>query len=165
MPEEIPGDGDELSQPPSFFPLEGPDEAPSLLRGALIEVDIEGVFAVQQAGSINQFVLLSDGDRKLPIMIGSFEAKAITQALERVQPDRPLTHDLTKSILDRLGGKVERVNIDDLWNTTYYAKIVITTSSDSTEIDSRPSDAIALAIRFDAPIFVAEGILDSAEGF
>jgi uncharacterized protein len=130
--------------------------------GELIEVSIEGVFAAENAGNISRFVLLSDGERKLPILIGPYEAQAISLPLDGTQPDRPMTHDLVRNIMDRLEATLDRVVIDDLWNTIYYAKLYLKSKSDEEiEIDSRPSDAIALAVRFEAPIFVADGILEA----
>ncbi len=165
MPEEYedPEDNENLQDPPPFFPYDGagaPRGAGSL--GELIEVQIEGVFAAENGGSISRFVLVSDGDRKLPITIGPFEAQAIQLVLENTRPDRPMTHDLLKNVLDRLDAVLDRVVIDDFWNTIYYAKLYLKAGKEELEIDARPSDAIALAVRFDAPIFVADGILDAA---
>lgn len=153
---------DNFEDPPSFFPYEsnGSGREPGSL-GELLEVQIEGVFAAESNGSISRFVLLSDGERKLPIVIGPYEAQAISLPLEGTRPDRPMTHDLVRVILDRLGSTLDRVVIDDLWNTIYYAKLYIRTGNEEIEIDARPSDAIALAARFEAPIFVADGILES----
>lgn len=164
MPEEIEGpDGhDDLNQPPAFFPQgPGPDRQREDL-GELVEVQIEGVFAAESSGSISRFVLLSDGERRLPILIGPFEAQAISMPLEGARPDRPLTHDLLRNVMDRLEGRLDRVVIDDLWNTIYYAKLYVKRGTEEYEIDARPSDAVALAIRFDAPVFVADGILEQA---
>jgi bifunctional DNase/RNase len=164
MPEEFEGDApDNLEQPPPFFPYEGNGAArePSDL-GDLIEVQIEGVFAAESGGSISRFVLVSDGERRLPILIGPFEAQAISLPLEGTRPDRPMTHDLLRNVLERLDIPVERIVIDDLWNTIYYAKVYLRKGDEEIEIDARPSDAIAIAVRFDAPIYVAEGILDAA---
>lgn len=161
MPEE--NDGSEhFEEPPPFFPYDGngASRAPGSL-GELVEVSIEGVFAAESNGSISRFVLLSDGERKLPILIGPYEAQAISLPLEGTRPDRPMTHDLVKAVLDRLDTTLDRVVIDDLWNTVYYAKLYIRTSKEEMEIDARPSDAIALAVRFDADIFVADGILEA----
>ena len=97
----------------------------------------------------------------MPIHIGPFEAQAISYPLESSQPDRPLTHDLLKNILDRVELAIDRVVIDDLWSTTFYAKLYIRFSDEELEIDSRPSDAIALAVRAQAPIYVTEQILAS----
>ena len=152
-----------FDEPPAFFPYEsaGPRREPGSL-GELVEVQIEGVFAAESGGNVSRFVLLTDGDRKLPILIGPYEAQAITLPLEGVRPDRPMTHDLIKSIMDRLEADLDRVVIDDLWSTTYYAKLYIKKGKEEFEVDARPSDSIALAVRFDAPIFVADGILDQA---
>lgn len=153
-----------FEEPPSFFPFSGGApmrESGSL--GELVEVRIEGVFAAESNGNISRFVLLSDGLRKLPILIGPFEAQAISLPLEGTRPDRPMTHDLIRAMLDRLAATLDRVVIDDLWNTTYYAKLYIRTDKEEIEIDARPSDAIALSVRFDAPIFVADGILEAGD--
>ena len=160
---ESPGGPDDFKEPPSFFPLEGGehDHVPGSL-GEPVEVQIEGVFAAENAGKISSFVLLSDGQRKLPILIGPFEAQAISLPMEGTRPDRPLTHDLLRTIIDRLNATLDRVVIDDLWNTIYYAKLYLHKGDEEMEIDARPSDAIAMAVRFDAPIFVSEGILDAA---
>lgn len=163
MPEDLPeGEGsDNLEQPPSFFPLDSsaPSREPGNM-GELIEVQIEGIYAADSGGNTSRFVLVSDGDRKLPILIGGFEATAITLPLEGTRPDRPLTHDLIRNILDRLDIRLDRVVIDDLWNGIYYAKLYLRGGKEEMEIDARPSDAIALAVRFDSPIYVADAILD-----
>ena len=168
MPDELegtngPNEPDNLDEPPPFFPREfaGPTREPGE-PGKLVEVSIEGVFAVENSGRLSQFVLLTEGHRRLPILIGPFEAQAISLPLSGDRPERPMTHDLVKAIVDRLGGDVVRVVIDDLWNTIYYAKVYLKKGDEEIEIYSRPSDAIAIAVRFDAPIFVAEGILETA---
>ena len=84
-------------------------------------------------------------------------------ALEEDKPDRPFTHDLIKLILEQVGAKVERVIIDDLWQDTFYAKVCIAHNGLTHDIDARPSDALALALRFRAPIYVAEDVLDRAQ--
>ncbi len=157
-----PDDSDNFEIPPSFFPFEG--QMPNREMGASkewIEVQIEGVFQAENDGSTSRFVLLSDGERKLPIIIGPFEATAIILPLEGQRPDRPMTHDLIKNLLDKLGGHLERVVIDDLWNGIYYAKLHIKRGKEELELDVRPSDALALAVRYSAPVFVIEGILES----
>ena len=162
MPEEFEGqDPENLDEPPPFFPAElaGPDRMPADL-GELVECSVEGVYAVENGGQTSRFVLLSEGGRKLPILIGPFEAQAISFPLEGARPDRPMTHDLLKSIIDRLEADVDRVVIDDLWNTIYYAKVYLKKGSEEMEIDARPSDAIAIAVRYEVPILVAEGILE-----
>ncbi len=164
MPEEFEGsdEPENLDEPPAFFPYEtaGHERVPGAL-GELVEVQIEGVFAAENQGSISRFVLVTDGERRLPIMIGPYEATAISLPLEGTRPDRPMTHDLIRNILERLDLFVERVVIDDLWNTIYYAKVYLRRGEEEIEIDARPSDAIALAVRFDAPVFVSDGILET----
>lgn len=114
-------------------------------------------------------VLLKDdeGRRYLPITVGAFEANAIALAVEEVKPPRPLTHDLLKSFLDALEAKVTRILIDDLKETgdgaaTFYAQITVEAAGKQLEVDSRPSDAIALAVRTGAPIFALEKVLEAA---
>lgn len=167
MPEEMPGDSDELNKPPSFFPSESSREETKTSFGEPVKCLIEGAFTVQKDdGQPSYCVMLSDGDRKLPIWIGPVEAVSIDDAMRSNRPDRPNTHDLLRSVIDKLGAYVEKIVIDDLWNSTYYAKVFIEGDDDEPiEIDSRPSDAIAIAIRFNAPIYVSEGILDAAEDF
>lgn len=165
MPKDREGEPDDFESPPSFFPYESGEEpvVESEDLGDPVEVQVEGVFLVDRNGSIQRFVLLSDGERKVSITIGSFEAGSITLPLEGAQPDRPNTHDLMKSFLDKLEVNLLRVVIDDIWNGTYYAKLHLDTDKGEIEIDSRPSDAIALALRWQAPIYVADGILERGE--
>ncbi len=103
-----------------------------------------------------------DGKRRLPIIIGAFEAQAIALEIEGIKPPRPLTHDLLKQLTDSLGATVIEVVIDELRDNTFYAKIILEVSGFSQEIDARPSDAIALAVRAQSPIFVSETVMDSA---
>ena len=98
------------------------------------------------------------GNRRLPIIIGAFEAQSIALEMEGIKPPRPLTHDLMKNILDILGSELAEILISELRDGTFYAKLCF----DSQEIDARPSDAIALAVRFGAPIFVADKVMDEA---
>jgi bifunctional DNase/RNase len=165
MPEEYEGpEGpDNLDQPPPFFPYEGGGRRPEPSEPVeLVEVQIEGVFAAENGGSISRFVLVSDGLRKLPILIGGFEAQAIQSVLDNRRPDRPMTHDLVRNILERIDWTIDRVVIDDFWSAIYYAKLYVKKANEEIEIDSRPSDAIALAMRFDAPVYVADSILSAA---
>lgn len=113
----------------------------------------------------NAFVLiLVDVENKvfLPIWIGHFEATAILLELKDVKPQRPFTHDLLKNIIEEMGGKPVRVVIDDLRESTFYAKIHMYYNDRLLEIDSRPSDAVALAVRARVPIFASSHVLDSA---
>jgi bifunctional DNase/RNase len=101
-------------------------------------------------------------DRYLPIWIGSNEADAIAIRLQNISVARPLTHDLLKSTLDQLGAEITQVLVSDLADDVFYARITIRVDGREVEIDARPSDAIALAVRTSAPIFVAETVLDRA---
>lgn len=151
---------DDFENPPSFFPFgEGEEIFNDFEPGEPVEVSVEGVFFTETQNSIQRFVLLSDGERKLPILIGAFEAQAIIMELEDNKADRPMPHDLIKAIIDRLSATIERIVIDDVWKKTYYAKLHIHHEGTTTELDCRPSDAIAVALRFGAPIYVCDGIL------
>lgn len=155
---------DDLEKPPSFFPYNAEDPIePAIEPGVPVEVRVKGAYAVQNGGAIQHFVLLTDGERDLPISIGGFEAYSISLKLDGVKPDRPISHDLTKIIMEKLGAKLERIVIDDLFGATFYAKLFVTTANEEISIDSRPSDAIALALRFECPIFVSDTILEQAE--
>lgn len=99
-----------------------------------------------------------DGDRRLPIIIGGFEAQAIALEMEGVVPPRPMTHDLMKNIMEKFGATLTEVYINDLNEGTFYAKLIF--DDGTTEVDARPSDAVALAVRYNAPLFVNESILD-----
>ena len=101
-------------------------------------------------------------DRYLPIWIGPNEADAIAVKLQGLSVPRPLTHDLLNSVVDALGASVSSIIVSDLKNDTFYAKIILNVNGGQMEIDSRPSDAIALAVRVDAPIYAEEGVLDKA---
>jgi len=103
-----------------------------------------------------------DSDRYLPIWIGPAEADAIAVKLQDLSVPRPLTHDLLRTVIDTLGGSVKHILVSDLQNDTFYAKITIQSNGDSKEIDCRPSDAVALAVRVQVPIFVEEAVLDKA---
>ncbi len=103
-----------------------------------------------------------NGLRRLPIVIGGFEAQAIAVALERMQPSRPLTHDLMKNFMMAFSIDLHEIIINDLQEGIFYSKLVCSTDKDTVEIDSRTSDAVALAVRFGCPIFTYDNILDSA---
>src|SRR6476660_3356801 len=100
--------------------------------------------------------------RYLPIWIGHFEADAIAIPMQNVPVSRPLTHDLLGSVITSLGGKVTQVVINELAEETFFAKLIIDDNGRHVEVDSRPSDAIALAIRAKVPIFVEDAVLDQA---
>lgn len=103
-----------------------------------------------------------NGLRRLPIVIGGFEAQAIAVALERMNPSRPLTHDLLKNFMMAFNVDLHEVVINDLQEGIFYSKLVCSSANDTVEIDSRTSDALALAVRFGCPIFTYDNILDQA---
>jgi len=98
----------------------------------------------------------------LPIWIGPYEAYAIMSAIEGVEPTRPMTHDLIKAFLAAVDAQVERVVVNDLSDNTFYARIVVETHQGTIEIDSRPSDAIAIALRATAPIYVSKTVIETS---
>lgn len=99
----------------------------------------------------------------LPIWIGVFEANAIALRIEGVEPPRPMTHDLLRAVLEQLGGQVEKIVISDLRESTFFAVIHVRQNEGMVSIDARPSDAIALALRTDSPIYVLRSVLDKAQ--
>ncbi len=103
-----------------------------------------------------------NGLRRLPIVIGGFEAQAIAVALERMSPSRPLTHDLMKNFMMAFAVELHEVIINDLQEGIFYSKLVCSSEKDTVEIDSRTSDALALAVRFGCPIYTFDNILDNA---
>ncbi len=128
-----------------------------------IECEILGLSSSPSTGGAYAILLKElEGHRRLPIIIGAFEAQAIALEMEGIKPPRPLTHDLLKQITDNLGAIVNEVIIDELRENTFYAKIIMEVSGLTQEVDARPSDAIALAVRAEAPIFVAATVMDAA---
>jgi bifunctional DNase/RNase len=124
------------------------------------EVKVVGVYEHARGA----FVLLRDArGRAMPIWIGTAEALSISIALEGAATPRPLTHDLVKNLLDRFGATVEAVLVDDLYNNTYYAKLSVRIDSKVMDIDCRPSDAIAVALRAKVPIYVADAVLEDSQ--
>ena len=124
-----------------------------------IQVDIMGLSTSPSSGGAYALILKEvNGLRRLPIIIGAFEAQSIALEMEGIKPPRPLTHDLLKNVMDSLGANLTDVFINDLKDGTFYARL----SLDSQEVDSRPSDAIALAVRYQVPIFVADKVMDEA---
>jgi bifunctional DNase/RNase len=100
-----------------------------------------------------------DGERSFPIVIGIFEATSIDRRVKNIVPPRPLTHDLIVSVIDQLGGDLQDIVISDLQDHTYFAKLRVRKDGELTEIDCRPSDAIAVAVTAKVPIWVAEDVL------
>lgn len=128
-----------------------------------IECEILGLSSSPATGGAYALLLKEVyGNRKLPIIIGQFEAQAIALELEGIKPPRPMTHDLLKALIDNLGAAVNEVIITELRDNTFFAKIVIEVASLTNEIDARPSDAIALALRMNCPIFVSDSVMDTA---
>jgi bifunctional DNase/RNase len=128
-----------------------------------VECEILGLSSSPSTGGAYAILLKElEGHRRLPIIIGAFEAQAIALEMEGIKPPRPLTHDLLKQITDNLGAIVNEVIIDELRENTFFAKIILEVSGLTQEIDARPSDAIALAVRAEAPIFVAANVMDTA---
>lgn len=128
-----------------------------------IELDIVALsHSVTQ--SHNYAVVLGEveGNRRLPIVIGGFEAQAIAVAMEQMSPNRPLTHDLFKNTLDHFQIELQEVVINNLLDGVFYAKLVCVKDGEINEIDSRTSDAIAMAVRFDCPIYTYAFIMESA---
>jgi len=128
-----------------------------------LQVDILGLSTSPHTNGAYALILYElEGKRKLPIIIGGFEAQAIALKLENIKPPRPFTHDLFKNIADVFHLHVNEIIIDELHNETFYAKVVCEVNGEVHEIDARPSDAIAIAVRFNAPLFVTEEIMDEA---
>lgn len=128
-----------------------------------VQVDILGLStSPSSAGAYALILKETNGKRKLPIIIGAFEAQSIALELEGMKPPRPLTHDLMKNIIDTFAVSLNEVFINELRDGTFYAKLTVEGVSDTQEIDSRPSDAIALAVRYGVPIFVEEEVLQEA---
>ncbi len=128
-----------------------------------IELDIV-VLSHSVTQSHNYAVVLGEktGNRRLPIVIGAFEAQAIAVAMERMSPNRPLTHDLFKNTLDTFNITLKEIVINNLLDGVFYARLICVKDGEIFEIDSRTSDAIAMAVRYDCPIYTYEFILEAA---
>ncbi|MDG5813592.1 bifunctional nuclease family protein [Chitinispirillales bacterium ANBcel5] len=128
----------------------------------MILVEVANTFLVNMG---KEFVILLKGSsdsRTLPISIGQLEAQSIAIQLNQVSFPRPLTHDLTKNILEKTGSKLIKTEICDLVDETFYAKLIIENNGETIEVDSRPSDAIAMALRFSSPIYVSDKVMEEA---
>jgi uncharacterized protein len=128
----------------------------------MIEVKIDSIRVSLM--SQHRVVILKDlaSERYLPIWIGPYEADAINIQLQEVEVARPLTHDLLKTIITEMGGEIKRIVVSDLRHDTFYATIFVERDGRGIEIDSRPSDAIALAVRVDVPIYVEDSVMEHA---
>ncbi len=129
----------------------------------LVEMTIKGLMVDPITNM--PIIILKDkeGDRVLPIWVGIFEANAIALQIENVSTPRPMTHDLLKNVIADLRGEVDRVVVSDLKENTFYAVIYLRVAGETVGIDARPSDAIALALRARAPIFVEDAVIDNAK--
>lgn len=128
----------------------------------VIAVRVHGVTADP---TTNQFLMLlidDKGKRLLPIVIGQWEAQSIAWNMQGVEMQRPLTHDLFKAVMNTTDMEISRILINDLKENTFYAKIAIKNNGDTVDIDSRPSDAVAIALRMKAPIFVSSAVFEKA---
>ena len=128
-----------------------------------IELEILGLSSSQsQSGSFALVLGEVGGNRRLPIIIGMFEAQAIAIEIEEIKPHRPMTHDLFRSMAQEFNYRIEEINIVDLSEGVFFAKILCNDDIKKVEIDSRPSDAIAIGVRFEAPIYTTEKIMSEA---
>ena len=127
----------------------------------LIQVEIYGLSLSSSISGGGYAIILKEveGERRLPIIIGQFEAQAIAIQLEGIVSPRPLTHDLIKNLVEHFGYSIEYVLINEIKDSTFYARIKFD-SDEIEDMDSRPSDALAIALKFQAPIFVSRGIMD-----
>ncbi len=132
------------------------------MAGRLIPLVVESVRV--HMPSSRHVVILKEAEREryLPIWIGPWEASAIAMRLQGLTPERPLTHDLFASTLDELGVRIDQVVITDLADETFHARLFVEASGRTLELDSRPSDALALAVRANVPIYAAEGVMERA---
>ena len=127
-----------------------------------VEMSIRGLMIDPVSNMPIIILKTSDENAVLPIWVGIFEANAIAMQLEDVTSPRPMTHDLLKNVIEGLHARIERVVISDLKENTFYALIHLTRNGDAMAIDARPSDAMALALRAKAPIFVEQAVLDKS---
>ncbi len=137
----------------------------SYFRGIMKKIELEIVALSHSITQTHSYAVVLgeiNGLRRLPIVIGGFEAQAIAVALEHMQPSRPLTHDLMKNFMNAFGVELQEIIINDLQEGIFYSKLVCFTENDTVEIDSRTSDALALAVRFGCPIYTYENILENA---
>ena len=127
-----------------------------------MDVEVELSRIIINETSDQQIIVLKErkGQRSFSIVIGVVEIFAIDRRLKGIKPPRPMTHDLLAGVIEGLGAKIEKIVINDLRNHTFYAKITLSSNSQNIEIDSRPSDAIALGVASNAPIYVAEHVLE-----
>ncbi|MCS7262128.1 MAG: bifunctional nuclease family protein [Aquificaceae bacterium] len=130
----------------------------------MIEMVVHGV-TLDPVSQMPIVILKAKDDEEmlLPIWIGIFEADSIVRQLQKVEPPRPMTYELAKNIIQSMGARLEKVVINDLRDSTYYAELYILHGNDLIVVDSRPSDAINLALRFEVPVFVEEKVLEKSK--
>ena len=138
----------------------GPPSAPA----DAIAVDVRGVGIDQRSSSPVLLLEEADGERVLPIWIGPFEAGSIQAVIDSREPPRPNTHDLAKRLLEDLGATIEYVTVTELRGNIFYAVVRVLANREAREIDARPSDAIAMALLFDAPVYVSSSLFDEHGG-
>ena len=132
-------------------------------RGVKMDIEVELSRIIINESTDEQIIVLKErqGERSFPIVIGITEIFAIDRRLKGIVPPRPLTHELLESVIENMGGKVEKIVINDLRMHTFFARIYISLDGKVVEIDSRPSDAIALGASLHVPIFVAQQVFDN----
>src|SRR5689334_16070252 len=130
-----------------------------------IEMTIKGLMVDPLTNMPIVILRDKEGQKVLPIWVGIFEANAIALQIENVATPRPMTHDLLRNVIHDLNATVQKIVVSDLQDNTFYALIYLTRNGETLTIDSRPSDAIALALRTRAPIFVEESVIDNAKPF
>jgi bifunctional DNase/RNase len=128
----------------------------------VLELEIESIRVRQETQQRAVVLKVKDSDLYLPIFIGQFEVEAIRFKLMNVEVERPMTHDLLGSVIDDLGGTIHSIVVSELKNDTFFAKIVIDTNGTLIEIDARPSDALALAVRSEVPIYAEDDVVEKA---
>jgi bifunctional DNase/RNase len=127
-----------------------------------LEVKIRGLLVDPTTNSPIVLLKELDGEGILPIWVGPYEANSIASEIEKLAPQRPMTHDLLRNVITQMGGEVKRVVVTELRDNTFYAVIEIIANGELILVDSRPSDAIALALRADCPIFIREEVLEAS---
>jgi uncharacterized protein len=127
----------------------------------MVEMELSRIVIRETSNQQYIFLREKDGPRTFPIVIGFFEAEVINRKVREIRTPRPMTHDLLASLITEMGGVLEKVVVNQLMDNTFYAKLHILKDDGIIEVDSRPSDAIALAVHADCPIFVAEEVLET----
>ena len=127
----------------------------------MVEMELSKILITETGEYQAVWLREKGGARTFPILIGIFEAAAIDRVVREIQTPRPLTHDLMVNVIEALNATLDRIVVNSIQSHTFYAKLILHTNGTEMEVDSRPSDAIALAVRLGAPIFIEEDVLDS----